>query len=106
MPAAARMAGVDIVNSPDGAGLCCASPSTQQTAAGSPNVIVNGVGIVRAGDPMVVHPFPGPCCVPHAPGLTSFSPNVYANGKLVGRLGDDYSAHVIASGSPNVFVNG
>lgn len=106
MPAVARMSGVDLVDSPDGAGICCALPSTQKTDLGSPDVFVNGVGIVRAGDSMIVHPFPGPCCVPHAPGLTTFSPNVYANGKLVGRLGDEYSAHVISTGSPNVFANG
>ena len=55
---------------------------------------------------MIVHPFPGPCCAPHAPTLSSSSTTVFVNGRGLGRQDDDYSAHVISSGSSNVFAGG
>jgi uncharacterized Zn-binding protein involved in type VI secretion len=107
MPEAARGNGVDTVASPDGSGFCCGSPSTQRTAACSPNVFANSIGIVRQGDPMVVHPFPGPCCTPHAPVLSTFSGTVYINGKKAGRKGDAYGGdHITSSGSSTVFIGG
>jgi uncharacterized Zn-binding protein involved in type VI secretion len=104
MPAVARKDSKDTVASPDGSGICCASPSTQSTDKGSSNVFVNTIGAVREGDAMITHPYPGPCCNPHAPTLSSFSSTVFVNGKGIGRLGDDYSQHVISSGSSDVFA--
>jgi len=104
MPKVARKGSTDSVSSPDGTGNNCASPTTQSTDAGSSDVFINGVGVVRDGDAMVSHPQPG--CTPHAPTLDTFSPNVYADGKKIGRLGDAYSGHTITSGSSNVFANG
>lgn len=106
MPACARKDAVDTVASPDGAGVCCVAPSTQYTDVGSNTVFVNAIGSVRIGDPMIVHPYPGPCCTPHAPPLTTASTTVFVEGRGMGRLGDDYQAHVISSGSSNVFAGG
>lgn len=106
MPSVARMSSTDTVDSPDGSGICCASSSVQSTDAGSGNVFANGIGVVRLGDTMIPHPFPGPCCVIHAPALSSSSGSVFVNGKGIGRLGDDYSGHVISSGSGNVIAGG
>jgi len=106
MPAVSRKDGVDHIASPDGSAKCCASPSRQFTAAGSTNVFINGTGVVREADKMIVHPYAGPCCATHAPTLSTYSPDVHANGKKIGRIGDDYSAHVLATGSKNVFANG
>ena len=107
MPEVARKDSKDTVNSPDGSGICCASPAVHSTANGSSTVFVNGIGVVRKDDPMIVHPFPGPpCCSIHAPKLSSFSSSVFANGLNLGRKGDVYSAHVISSGSSDVFAGG
>jgi len=106
MPKCARKDQVDSVASPDGAAICCPAPTTQATQAGSSNVFVNDIGAVRLGDAMKTHPYPGPCCVPHAPSLSSASTTVFVNGQGMGRLGDDYSAHYISSGSSNVYAGG
>jgi len=106
MPAIARKDSVDSVDSPDGAGLCCGSPSAQSTDTGSANVFINGIGVVRKGDTMIEHSYPGPCCAPHSPACDTFSDNVYANGENIARVGDAYDNHIILSGSPNVFANG
>lgn len=112
MPAVARKNQVDSVNCVDGTpgSDCsptvkrCDSPSIQATLAGSSNVLVNGIGVVREGDVMVPHPAPECNCPLHAPVLTAFSSKVFVNGKRLGRLGDLYTAgHVISSGSSNVF---
>jgi len=112
MPAVARKSATDIVDCVDGTpgSLCspgvfrCDSPSIQATSAGSGDVIVNGIGVVREGDEMIPHPAPECGCPSHAPVLTAFSSTVYANGKRIGRIGDLYTpGHVIASGSGDVF---
>jgi uncharacterized Zn-binding protein involved in type VI secretion len=103
MPGIARASGTDSVASPHGTGRNCTSPTTQATAAGSGDIIVNNKGAVREGDAMTTHNQPG--CTPHAPGLSSFSSTVYANGKRVGRLGDVYGGeHKITSGSADIIV--
>lgn len=102
MPGIARKSGTDTVASPDGTGFNCASPTTQATAAGSDDVIVNGIGAVRQSDAMKTHPAPG--CGPHAPTLSSFSSTVIVNGKGVGRLGDSYNGHSITSASTDVIA--
>ena len=106
MPAVARKDSVDTVASPDGAGVCCVDSSIQSTDIGSSNVTVNSIGVVRKDDAMITHDYPGPCCNPHAPILSTYSGTVFANSKNIGRLGDEYDAHVISSGSSNVFAGG
>lgn len=107
MPKVARKDSVDTVASPDGAGICCASPSTQSTDKGSNNVFVNNIGVVRKDDAMITHNYPGPCCNPHAPTLSTYSSTVFANGLNLGRLGDAYGGdHIISSGSDNVYAGG
>lgn len=102
MPEVARKNQIDIVNSPDGTGPSCNSPTTQATYEGSSKVFVEGTGVVRAGDAMLAHPGPG--CIAHAPVLTSFSTKVFVEGKGIGRKGDEYEGHAIATGSSKVFV--
>jgi uncharacterized Zn-binding protein involved in type VI secretion len=111
MPLIARKAAVDTVDSPDGSPgtPCpdgrpkCDAPSTQYTAAGSSDVFIMGVGVVREGDAMIAHQYV-PCgCPSHAPVLTTFSSRVYANGLRIGRVGDAYGGdHPISSGAPTV----
>jgi uncharacterized Zn-binding protein involved in type VI secretion len=74
----------------------CGTPSKQKSDICSPNVFVEGVGVVRNGDAMVSHPTAP--CPPHAPLCDTYSPNVFANGKEIGRVGDTYAGpgtHVI-----------
>lgn len=107
MAEVARKDQKDTVDSPDGSGVCCASPSTQYTDKGSENVLCNGIGVVREGDSMITHNYDGPCCNPHSPVLSSYSTTVFINGKGVGRKGDMYGGnHMISSGSSNVFIGG
>ena len=77
----------------------CGSPSIQTSNQCSPNVFVEGVGVVRIGDIMNSHATPALVCLPHAPPLNTSSPNVFANGKLIGRVSDTYAgpgSHVIS----------
>lgn len=105
MPEAARKDQIDTVDSPDGSGACHGSPSVQATDEGSDNVIINGFGIVREGDKMILHLYDGPCDTPHQPVLTTFSSKVVINGKGAGRKGDAYGGdHFISSGSANVII--
>ena len=105
MPGAVRKSGTDSVDVAHGTGDNCASPETYATAAGSDNVKVNNIGVVRKGDAMQSHPNVG--CSPHAPGLSTHSSNVFANGKEIGRKGDKYGTdHDISSGSSDVLING
>jgi len=106
MPAVARKDSVDTVDSPDGAGVCCVDSSIQSTDIGSSNVTVNSIGVVRKDDAMITHDYPGPCCNPHAPLLSTYSGTVFANSKNLGRKDDEYDAHIISSGSSNVFAGG
>lgn len=86
-----------------GAKKICDAKSTQKTDAGSSDVFIMGIGVVREGDAMKSHPAPVCGCGPHAPTLSKFSSRVYANGKRIGRVGDEYSAgHVISTGAPTV----
>ena len=101
MPAIARKDGIDKVsiNHP----TCQGSTVTN---AGSSDVFVNNIGIVRKGDAVESHTFAPPACPSHAPGLVSFSPNVFVNNLNVGRVGDQYGCGAtINTGSSNVFVN-
>ena len=120
MPAVALMGGSSSVDCTDGAqGAACGknvyhwnTPTTQVSDAGSSDVFVNGIGVVRDGDVMASHPDGDPCVaspVNHAPSLSGFSGTVYADGKALGRVGDVYNSdghysHTISSGSSNVFA--
>jgi len=122
MPAVARMGGKDQIACTDGTiGPICNikptmwhwnTPTTFSTLAGSSDVFVNGVGVVRFGDGMTPHPDGDPCTpvpIPHAPSLSKGSSTVFANGKPMGRVGDKYNSdnhydHTIISGSSNVFA--
>lgn len=105
MPAAARGNSVDVVQSQTGSGTNCASPLTTATNQCSPNVFVNGIGLVRIGDVVQNHPLGG--CGPDTSGLTISSSTVFANNKGAGRIGDQYTSdNTITTGSPNVFIGG
>jgi uncharacterized Zn-binding protein involved in type VI secretion len=73
-------------------------------AAGSTNVLINGIGAVRLGDPDTVHAYGGRgCSAKHSVALSAGSPTVFVNGIPVGRVGD--GSETLTSGSPNVFAN-
>jgi uncharacterized Zn-binding protein involved in type VI secretion len=88
--------------------------TTQKSAAGSSDVLVNSSGTVRKGDAMGSHPDGDPCtatAVNHAPTLSTYSATVFVNSKNIGRIGDKYNSdehfdHTISSGSVNVFAGG
>jgi uncharacterized Zn-binding protein involved in type VI secretion len=121
MPAIAQKGGASSVAATDGArGSPCGrnvwlwnTPTTQASNAGSGDVFVEGIGVVREGDIMVSHPDGNPCTsspINHAPALSTYSPNVFVNGKAVGRIGDKYDSdghydHTITSGASTVFAN-
>lgn len=93
--------GVDQIQSPDGTGFQCASPTIQYTDECSLKVSIGGHGIVCAGDKMSSHNGPG--CSAHQPGLTSYSSKVSIGGKGVARKGDTYGGdHTIITGSVKV----
>lgn len=104
MPAAARKNMTDKVFSPHGTGKKCKFPTKQATMAGSSRVYVEGIGAVRQGDAMTVHPQPG--CSPHSPSLDSGSSRVFVEGSGMARIGDTYGGeHPIISGSSRVFAS-
>jgi len=106
MPGIARMSGADSATTshPAVGKKCAVAPTGTATSGGSGDVFVNGIGVVRNGDPVASHTFPG--CGSHTPGLASFSGNVFANGLNIGRLGDTYGCGAtITSGSGNVIAN-
>lgn len=73
-------------------------------AAGSGDVLANGIGIVRVGDVDTDHAYGGKnCSARHSVALSAGSPNVFVNGIALGRVGD--GSETLASGSPNVFAN-
>jgi len=92
---------------------CCKTLVTT-TNEKSPNVFVEGVGVVRLQDKMTAHMRnygpPGTTCNPHSPPCNTASPNVFANGEPVARLGDTYfevNNHAISTITQStVFANG
>ena len=96
MPAATRIGDADVSH--------C---SGMTRAAGSPNVIVNGIPWSRQGDNNTTHLLPGSPCPSHAAPIASGSSTVIVNGKGAGRIGDAISGCTsVAAGSPNVFAGG
>lgn len=70
-------------------------------------VFANGINIIVAGAPTVVHNIPGgDGCVPHTAYLNTGSSTVFINGIPVGRIGDSADAGAMISGSGNVFAGG
>jgi uncharacterized Zn-binding protein involved in type VI secretion len=105
MPAVARGNEVDQVHSETGSGPGCGSPMTTATEGCSPDVFVNGYGVVRQGDGVKPHTSGG--CGTDSSVLTTCSSTVFVNGKGVGRIGDQYTDdNTITTGSPNVFCGG
>ena len=86
--------------------------STQASDAGSTDVFVNNIGVVREDDAMASHPDGEPCVASpknHAPTLSTYSSTVYVNNKHIGRIGDKYNSdghydHEITTGSADVFA--
>jgi uncharacterized Zn-binding protein involved in type VI secretion len=71
----------------------------------SSNVFINGRGAHRIGDHWVMHCDPLPSC--HDGSAATGSSSVFVNGRALCRVGDQVSCgSAMASGSPNVFVNG
>jgi hypothetical protein len=121
MPAVAQKGGKSSITCTDGArGSSCGknvwhwnTGTTQVSDAGSGNVFVANVGVVRKGDVMGTHPDGNPCTsspINHSPALSTFSPNVFANNLNIGRIGDKYDSdghydHTIASSQGTVFAN-
>jgi len=115
MPLVARKDGVDIVDTvhvsvgdadPKDGITCDAAPQNIVTEAGSPDVFVHNVGVVRKGDVEQAHTIP-PACATHQTGLATHSPNVYANNLEIGRLHDTYScgAKIINVTQGDVYAN-
>lgn len=80
-------------------------PPTPATG-GSPNVLCNGIPVVRLGDSWATH---GACPdhSPHGGTSSSGSSTVFCNGKPVCRVGDSISCgDTMAEGSGNVFAGG
>jgi uncharacterized Zn-binding protein involved in type VI secretion len=69
-------------------------------------VYINGLLVVRKGDPVSPHTRPfGFWCVPHTSFVNQGSPNVYLNGIKVARIGDSADEGAMVRGSTNVFLN-
>lgn len=87
-----------------GEGHSCHFPATPATGA-SPDVFVNGIAVVRQGDPYLPHACPTCPAPPHPRSLSGGSGSVHVNGKPVGRIGDAISCGgSAATGSGDVFA--
>lgn len=76
---------------------------THPSITDSPNVFVNGIGVVRIGDVYAIH---SDGHNSHSGNLAQGSPNVFANGIAIGRIGDLISCGgFVLEGSPDVFCN-
>ena len=72
---------------------------------GSPDVIVNGLPVVRVGDHYATHSLPFPPTSPHDSVSAQGSKTVFANGKAVTRVGDQTScSDTVLLGSEDVIV--
>jgi len=71
-------------------------------------VYVNGIRILRRGDPLAPHRIPkqDDKCGPHSAKVNRGSPNVFAEGIPVARRGDSADAGRMIQASGNVFANG
>lgn len=107
MPGVARKDGqdsVDTVHNSVGS-ECKDRPTTIATDKGSSTVFANNVGVVRKGDAVQRHTFPG--CSLHAPPLSEGSSTVFVENQGIGRIGDTYGCGAeITSGSSDVIAGG
>ena len=80
--------------------------ATAVAGATQSQVYINGLAVVRRGDPVSPHTRPyGFWCVPHTSFVNQGSPDVYLNGIKVARIGDSADEGVMVRGSTNVFLN-
>ncbi len=96
MPAATRIGDADVPH--------C---SGMNRAAGSPNVMVNGIRWSCQGDVNTPHKRPPniPPCPTHTAPIATGSTSVMCNGDGAGRIGDGISGCTrVAGGSSNVFA--
>lgn len=101
MPAVARKSGTDSVIT----GHSCDAMSS--TNVGSSSVFVNGIGVCRLGDAIMIHTFPvGQFCVPHTAVILEGSSSVFVDGIPISRKADLADMGAISTGSSNVFVDG
>ena len=86
--------------------VCIVHCSTPFVAAGSDNVIINGLPAARLGDPVTPHLKPGSkYCVTHGSVIAVGSSTVFINTRPAAYLGSKLVAcTAVATGSPNVFV--
>lgn len=89
-----------------GTGHACHFPPTAATA-GSSDVFVNSIPVVRQGDAFAPHAC-GTCpAPPHPRSLSGGSGTVFVNGKPIGRVGDAISCGGNANaGSEDTFAGG
>lgn len=99
MPKATRLGDI-------GSGHGCHFPPSP-SIAGSPDVYVNGIPIIRQSDPYLPHACPSCPAPPHPRSLSAGSSTVNVNGKKAGRVGDSISCGGAADqGSSDVFIGG
>ena len=87
--------------------------SVTTVLGGSPNVVVNNVGVLRKGDPLAAHTIQQtppllPPCINH-PGqmVNTGSATVFVNGIPIARVGDLVDiGGAITAGIPNVVAGG
>ncbi len=92
--------GRDRVLSKSGRGFKCKVPMMTSTAQCSPNVRANGIGIVRTGDRVRLHPRAG--CSPDI-SIAIGRTRVLVNGRNAVKIGDKYTSdNIIIGGSSNV----
>ena len=114
MPEAARGDATETVNTvhvasgdvnTNDSSFCDDAPMITSTDVCSGKVFAEGTGVVRKGDAVTAHTFPG--CETHTPGLSSYSGKVKIEGKGAGRKGDTYQCGAeITSGSGKVNIGG
>ncbi|MES0871402.1 MULTISPECIES: PAAR domain-containing protein [Pseudovibrio] len=75
------------------------------SSAGSPDVFVNSIAVVRVGDGVIPHGCGN--CPPHPRSMSAGSGTVFVNGKAVCRVGDAVGCGGSASaGSGDVEIGG
>jgi uncharacterized Zn-binding protein involved in type VI secretion len=74
--------------------------------ATSRSVYVNGMKILRRGDPLAPHLIKKVKCKGHSANVNRGSPSVFAEGIPVARRGDSADGGRMIQASGNVFANG
>ena len=106
MPGLVRGDGQDEVNTVHpsiGGSSCDGSPDTIYTDECSDSVFVGDYGVVRLGDKVQMHTFPG--CDMHDPALVVASSDIIIEGKGAAREGDTYACGaMIMTSSSDVVI--